>query len=109
MTTFKEEWTVESAMAILSHPTVDSEIWAEAVEWLRTRPAPDLIVSDIRLSDGDSFDVFEQVPVTAPVIFTTAHDEHLIEAFAVHAVDYLLKPVQRDKFHRALAKYAAAG
>lgn len=80
---------------------------ADAVEWLRTRPAPDLIVSDIRLSDGTSFEVFEQVPVTAPVIFITAHDEHLIDAFTVHAVDYLLKPVQRDKFHRALAKYAA--
>lgn len=42
MTTFKDEWTVESAMAILGHPTVDSEIWASAVEWLLIYGPPEI-------------------------------------------------------------------
>ncbi|NVO33087.1 LytR/AlgR family response regulator transcription factor [Hymenobacter lapidiphilus] len=77
----------------------------EAVEWLRQQPAPDLLFCDIHLSDGNSFDIFRQVAVGAPVIFTTAYDAYAIQAFEVNSVDYLLKPLQVAAVERALHKY----
>ncbi len=77
----------------------------EAVEWLREQPAPDLLFCDIHLSDGNSFDIFRQVAVTVPVIFTTAYDTYAIQAFQVNSVDYLLKPLQAAEVERALLKY----
>lgn len=53
----------------------------ESVEWLRTHPTPDLILADIRLSDGLSFDVLRQTAIPSPIIFTTAYDEYAIQAF----------------------------
>ena len=47
----------------------------ESVEWLRTHPTPDLILADIRLSDGLSFDILRQTAIPSPIIFTTAYDE----------------------------------
>lgn len=79
----------------------------EAVEWLRAQPAPDLLFCDIHLSDGNSFDIFRQVAVGAPVIFTTAYDAYAIQAFQVNSVDYLLKPLQAAEVERALQKYEA--
>lgn len=64
----------------------------QTVEFLKNNSV-DLILLDIRLADGNSFDIFEQVPVTTPIIFTTAYDEHAIKAFKVNSVDYLLKPI----------------
>ncbi|MBJ6108869.1 response regulator transcription factor [Hymenobacter sp. BT523] len=77
----------------------------EAVEWLREQPAPDLLLCDIHLSDGNSFEIFRQVAVSAPVIFTTAYDAYAIQAFQVNSVDYLLKPLQAAEVERALQKY----
>jgi two-component system response regulator LytT len=77
----------------------------EAVEWLRAQPAPDVLFCDIHLSDGNSFDIFRQVAVDAPVIFTTAYDAYAIQAFQVNSVDYLLKPLQAAEVERALQKY----
>jgi DNA-binding LytR/AlgR family response regulator len=77
----------------------------EAVEWLREQPAPDVLFCDIHLSDGNSFDIFRQVAVGAPVIFTTAYDAYAIQAFQVNSVDYLLKPLQVAQVERALQKY----
>jgi two-component system response regulator LytT len=77
----------------------------EAVDWLRAEPAPDLLFCDIHLSDGNSFDIFRQVAVGAPVIFTTAYDAYAIQAFQVNSVDYLLKPLQAAEVERALQKY----
>lgn len=75
-----------------------------AVRWLRTFPAPDLVFMDIQIADGLSFDIFRQVEVTAPVIFTTAFDQYAVQAFKVSAVDYLLKPVDPEELARALEK-----
>ena len=58
-----------------------------------------------KLTDGNSFDIFEQIQVTTPVIFTTAYDEHAIQAFKVNSVDYLLKPVEEDDLLAALRKF----
>ncbi len=76
----------------------------ESVEWLQSHPAPDLILLDIELSDGQSFDIFNQVKVNCPVIFTTAYDEYAIKAFRVNSIDYLLKPVKEEDLRQALAK-----
>ena len=76
----------------------------EAVEWLRTHPAPDLILADIRLSDGLSFDVLRQTTVPSPVIFTTAYDEYAIQAFKYNSFDYLLKPISYADFLQAANK-----
>jgi len=76
----------------------------QSVEWLRTHPMPDLVLMDIELADGQSFEIFNQVAVTCPVIFTTAYDEFALKAFKVNSIDYLLKPVREDDLRSALAK-----
>lgn len=78
---------------------------ADTVAWLQEHPAPDLLFMDIHLSDGSSFEIFRQVAITCPVIFTTAYDEHAMEAFEVNGIDYLLKPITRDMLQRGLSKF----
>jgi DNA-binding LytR/AlgR family response regulator len=75
------------------------------VEWLQSNAAPELILMDIELADGQSFEIFSRVEVTSPVIFTTSYDEHALKAFKVNSVDYLLKPVQKDELESAINKY----
>jgi DNA-binding LytR/AlgR family response regulator len=77
----------------------------EAVRLLRAEPEPDLILADVRLADGLSFRVFDEVPVRCPVVFATAHDQHVIEAMEQNAIDYLLKPIQPARVAQALDKY----
>jgi two-component system LytT family response regulator len=79
---------------------------AAGVEWLRSYPAPDLIFSDIQLEDGLSFEIFDAVPVRAPLIFTTSFNEYALKAFQLLSVDYLLKPIQAKDLARALEKHA---
>src|SRR5246127_3300775 len=67
------------------------------VEWLQQNPAPDLILMDIELADGQSFEIFKLIDVTSPVIFTTSYDEYALKAFKVNSIDYLLKPVQKEE------------
>jgi DNA-binding LytR/AlgR family response regulator len=76
----------------------------ESVTWLGTHPKPDLIFLDIQLADGISFEIFRQVNVTSPVIFTTAYDEYAIKAFQVNSIDYLLKPIRLEALENALKK-----
>lgn len=75
-----------------------------AVKWLRTFPPPDLIFMDIQIADGLSFDIFNQVEVKAPVVFTTAFDQYALQAFKVSAVDYLLKPIDPEELALAMQK-----
>lgn len=75
-----------------------------SVEWLRSNPAPDVILMDIRLADGLSFDIFSQTSVDCPVIFTTAYDEYAVRAFKVNSLDYLLKPIDKDELQQALIR-----
>lgn len=77
----------------------------EAIKWIRNHEAPHLIFMDIQLSDGISFEIFEQVKVTAPVIFTTAFDEYMLKAFKVNSIDYLLKPIRQEELAQSLVKY----
>ncbi|MBL7747307.1 MAG: response regulator transcription factor [Chitinophagaceae bacterium] len=75
------------------------------VEWLGSHPNPDLILMDIELADGQSFEIFNLTEVKSPVIFTTSYDEYALKAFKVNSVDYLLKPIQKDELETALNKY----
>jgi two-component system, LytTR family, response regulator LytT len=76
----------------------------QAVSWFTSHPHPDLVLSDIRLLDGLSFELFQQVEITVPIIFTTAYDQYAIKAFEVNSVDYLLKPIQAEKLSSAIQK-----
>lgn len=78
---------------------------SEAVEFLRTHPAPDLILSDIELLDGNVFGLFQQVAVSSPIIFVTAYDTFLVPAFEQNGIAYVLKPVQYTQLAAALQKY----
>jgi two-component system LytT family response regulator len=77
----------------------------DAVEFLAGRPDIDLIFMDIHLSDGSSFEIFKEVKVEIPIIFTTAYDQYAIQAFEVNSIDYLLKPIRLEKLNTALQKY----
>jgi DNA-binding LytR/AlgR family response regulator len=77
----------------------------ETLRWLQANPAPDLLLLDIQLADGLSFELFQQTPVESPVIFTTAYDEYALRAFKVNSVDYLLKPIEKDELAAALDKF----
>jgi two-component system, LytTR family, response regulator LytT len=76
-----------------------------AVEWLSVNPAPDLIFLDVQLGDGICFQIFEQISISCPVIFTTAHDEYAMRAFKLNSVDYLLKPIRLESLKFSLEKY----
>jgi DNA-binding LytR/AlgR family response regulator len=78
---------------------------AAAVDWFSSHPAPDLVLSDIQLSDGISFEIFEKNEITSPVIFTTAYDEYAIRAFKINSIDYLLKPIDKKELESAVKKY----
>jgi DNA-binding LytR/AlgR family response regulator len=75
------------------------------VEWLQQNPQPDLILMDIELADGQSFEIFNLTDVKSPVIFTTSYDEYALKAFKVNSIDYLLKPIQQEELKAALDKF----
>ena len=75
-----------------------------SVSWLQQNPSPDLILMDIELADGQSFEIFDKVDVKSTVIFTTSYDEYALKAFKVNSIDYLLKPVQKEDLQAALEK-----
>jgi DNA-binding LytR/AlgR family response regulator len=81
-----------------------AEAVSQAVEMLRSGPAPDVLFLDIHLADGLSFEIFEQTTVRCPVIFTTAYDQYALQAFKVNSVDYLLKPIDEEELQAALRK-----
>jgi DNA-binding LytR/AlgR family response regulator len=76
----------------------------DAVSYLEVNHGIDLIFSDVQLADGLCFDLFRQVPVKCPIIFTTAYDHYAIEAFRTNGIDYLLKPIEEERLQKALEK-----
>ncbi|MAZ25606.1 LytR/AlgR family response regulator transcription factor [Leeuwenhoekiella sp. A16] len=77
----------------------------ESVTWFKANKHPDLIFLDIQLSDGLSFEIFDQVEVKSAIIFTTAFDEYALQAFKLNSIDYLLKPIDEDELVKAVSKY----
>ena len=65
----------------------------------------DLIISDIELLDGNSFEIFEEVKVNCPIIFCTAFDKYLFKAFQTNGIAYILKPYTEESFKEAIGKY----
>jgi len=76
----------------------------KSVQWFKSNPTPDLVLMDIQLADGVSFQIFEQCEVKSPVIFTTAYDEYALKAFKVNSIDYILKPVDKTDLANGLRK-----
>lgn len=85
--------------------TIDSV--EDAADWLSRNPEPDLMLVDIHLSDGLSFDLFKKIQVKSPVIFITAYDQYAIQAFKINSIDYLLKPLDKAELGFALGKFKA--
>lgn len=77
----------------------------EAVNWFYNNEHPDLLFLDIQLSDGLSFEIFEEIEVKSAIIFTTAYDEYALKAFKLNSVDYLLKPIDNDELENAVNQY----
>ncbi|MFT3676000.1 MAG: response regulator [Chitinophagaceae bacterium] len=92
--------------------SIDPSVEIEAVipslkvarKWFLNNAEPDLLFMDIQLSDGVSFELFEEFQLSCPIIFTTAYDEYAIRAFKVNGVDYLLKPVDATELQNAIDK-----
>jgi DNA-binding LytR/AlgR family response regulator len=77
----------------------------ESLNWFQNNEHPDLIFLDIQLSDGLSFEIFEEVSVSSAIIFTTAYDEYALKAFKLNSIDYLLKPIDEDELKVAVDQY----
>lgn len=86
---------------IINGPLVSVE---ETVAYLNSSNQPNLILADIRLTDGLSFEAIRQSGTNAPIIFTTAYDEYAIKAFKFNSFDYLLKPIDIDELRAAIKK-----
>jgi two-component system, LytTR family, response regulator LytT len=106
-----EELAVKKLKKLVSTVAPEAEIVGEAdsiaasVAWMQSNPAPDLVLMDIELADGQSFEIFNLTEVKSPVIFTTSYDEYALKAFKVNSIDYLLKPVQKEDLEAALKKF----
>ena len=68
-----------------------------SVEWLKNNLEPDLIFLDIQLADGISFEIFERIKISSPIIFCTAFVKYAIKAFKLNSIDYLLKPIAPEE------------
>lgn len=106
-----EERAARQLIKMLAQGDLDHEILdvidsiEDSIAWLQTHPTPDLIFMDIQLADGLSFEIFNHVDITCPIIFTTAFDQYAIKAFKVNSIDYLLKPIKQEDLDTAIAKY----
>jgi DNA-binding LytR/AlgR family response regulator len=98
---------LENLLKTYSRPLVMS-YWADSVRSARdflAQQTPDLLLMDIQLGDGLSFDIFQQLELRAPIIFTTAFDQYALQAFKLNSIDYLLKPIQKEQLHAALDRF----
>ncbi|MFT4900585.1 MAG: DNA-binding LytR/AlgR family response regulator [Flavobacteriales bacterium] len=76
----------------------------DALEWFENNNDPDLVISDIQLADGISFEIYENVEIDCPIIFATAYDEYAIKAFELNSIDYLLKPFSKETLEKSFVK-----
>jgi two-component system, LytTR family, response regulator LytT len=77
----------------------------EAIEFFKLNPDIDLIFSDIELGDGLSFEIFEKLKITTPIIFCTAYNQYALEAFKTVGIDYILKPFSKQSIENTLLKF----
>jgi DNA-binding LytR/AlgR family response regulator len=76
-----------------------------SVHFFKSGIKPDLIFLDVQLGDGVSFEIFKEVEVISPIIFTTAYDEYAIRAFELNSIDYLMKPIHKEALERSVDKF----
>lgn len=106
-----EQLGYDRLVKLLKETKYDLQICGQTVSikstlrWLKENPQPDLIFMDIELADGQCFEIFNQMEVASPIIFTTSYDEYALHAFKVNSIDYLLKPVRQEELERSLQKY----
>lgn len=106
-----EEPAAKRLQKLLHETTQEVEVLAvldsisAAKSWLATHPHPQLMLVDIHLADGISFELFKQIEINCPIIFTTAYDEYALQAFKLNSIDYLLKPIKKDELQQALKKF----
>lgn len=81
----------------------------EAVGFFRSGKTAELILADIRLADGLSFEALKHAPASVPIIFITAYDEYALQAFKFNSFDYLLKPLDADELETAIDKAVNSG
>lgn len=91
----RPEWKIEG--------TLDSI--KASVDWFENNQHPALVLMDIQIADGNSFEIFNLASIRCPVIFTTAYDQFAIDAFKVNSVDYLLKPIKKADLEKAFIKF----
>ena len=105
-----EKAAVRNLKALLAEEAPDIEVIAvldsiaESLDWFSDNRMPELIFLDIHLADGSSFEIFEHVDITCPIIFTTAYDEYALRAFKVNSIDYLLKPIGQSDIRKSIGK-----
>ncbi len=76
-----------------------------SIAFFKSGIQPDLVMLDVQLGDGLSFEIFKTVEINCPVIFTTAYDEYAIKAFELNSIDYLMKPISREKLQKSVDKF----
>jgi two-component system LytT family response regulator len=114
MPTFKtiivdDEWLVRSELKIMlaAHPEItvigEAANVAQAIPLIR-ETQPEVIFLDIQMPGASGFDLLDQVDVAAKIIFITAYDKYALRAFEVNALDYLLKPISKDRLAKAVKK-----
>lgn len=77
----------------------------DSVKWFAEHSHPDILFLDIQLTDGNSFIFIEQARPQSMIVFTTAYDEYAVRAFTVNSIDYLLKPVHKERLESAIQKF----
>jgi DNA-binding LytR/AlgR family response regulator len=106
-----ERLIAEEFKSMLMNASGEMEIVAsiatvkESIDYFSVHDAPDIIFSDVQLPDGLSFDIFNRVDIKSPVVYITAFDNFILNAFESNGIDYLLKPVDQKDIEKTLAKY----
>ncbi len=77
----------------------------DSIKWFESNKMPDLLFVDIQLADGLSFNIFENINIECPIIFTTAYDSYAIQAFELNSIGYILKPFDEEDIQKALKKF----
>ena len=97
--------TTEVILGDVESYLVPAKVSTQIIAWFSKNEKPDLAFFDIQLADGSSFEIFKQIHVPCPVIFTTAYDAYALKAFQVNSIDYLLKPIDLDDLKGAFRRY----
>lgn len=75
------------------------------ISFFKNSPKLELLISDIELLDGNVFQLFEEIDINCPIIFTTAYNQFWMQAFEGNGIEYLLKPFNQERFMSAWAKF----